>query len=146
MCASPVRGTCLTCAPLSLCLACASDVHPLPGRTHAGGPESLGFQPHACLDDAWHLRSTCACPLGCAHAGGPESLGNSRRNLADEHVSIFSHMHYRSGVWWLLELAMDLESMQLGVYLHHGSPLEAVTHVVVEVGGQKRRCSCMHAH
>lgn len=28
---------------------------------------------------------------------------------------------------------MDLESMQLGVYLHHGSPLEAVMHVVVEV-------------
>ena len=30
--------------------------------------------------------------------------------------------------------------MQLGVYLHHGSPLEAVMHVVVEVGG---RCDCV---
>ncbi|KAF5840963.1 hypothetical protein DUNSADRAFT_14987 [Dunaliella salina] len=82
------------------------------------------------------LEGSLACSAVKMHSsGGPESLGNSRRNLADEHVSIFSHMHYRSGVWWLLELAMDLESMQLGVYLHHGSPLEAVTHVVVEVSG-----------
>ena len=58
-----------------------------------------------------------------------------RRNPGDAHVSIFSHMHFRSGVYWLLELAMDLETMQLGVYLHHGSPLESLTHVVVEVCG-----------
>lgn len=110
-------------------LSCAT-----PGRQ-----KLLGNRPCKLTDEH---ESTSICPFQCNQfhphltTGGPESLG-SRRNLADEHVSIFSHMHYRSGVWWMLELAMDLESMQLGVYLHHGSLLEAVMHVVVEVGGRR---------